>query len=548
MDCLRLRASCASRGGPRGRSPMSKGLASFVLVVGQALLATAANAQTLATVHLTPGWATFGQALPQGAATSGLRVGTFSTQTDVKNRWPDGSIRFAVVSLFVPAEGNFAIEPDTGAAGAFTPTIPAASVTFTIAGVAFTATQPSSPVPDRWLSGPLVYEGRSVVAPVSALTGLAHPFLRVNFDTRVYSDAQARVDVSVENVLDQIGASTVTYGVTMTVNGAPVFTKTAVDHYYLTRWRQTFTLPGTALSAVTPDLVPFNNAKALPPYLPLVADFVNTIGVNYDLLQSGAVGQDMSQPGVRGELAPYPDWTARYLVHKAPAQRAFVLANGDLSGSWPIHVREAGAVTRVRPDRLIPLHQRPSVWFDERARAGGWDFVKGLPLPIREYTGVQPANGQTALVPDNAHQPSLAFVPYLLTGDRYYAEEMAFWADYAMMRTDPGDGVRGSAGILESNELRGWGWALRHIADAAAYYPDGSPVKAYLVQKLLSILQYLESFANAQVSPSNPFQILFINRRPDGGQYISLWEQSYLAHAIDRANQHGFAGALTVRD
>ena len=42
---------------------------------------------------------------------------------------------------------------------------------------------------------------------------------------------------------------------------------------------------------------------------------------------------------------------------------------------------------------------------------------------------------------DNAHQPSIAYVPYLLTGDRYYAEEMAFWANYAMMKTSPEAGV-----------------------------------------------------------------------------------------------------------
>src|SRR6185437_5510990 len=99
--------------------------------------------------------------------------------------------------------------------------------------------------------------------------------------------------------------------------------------------------------------------------------------------------------------------------------------------------------------------QRPTIWFDERSQQSGqWDFIKGLPLPIREYTGVVPSGGQSALLPDNAHQPSLAFVPYLLTGDRYYAEEMAFWANYGMVRTYPGDGVRGSQGILERRGAR----------------------------------------------------------------------------------------------
>ena len=547
MDLFRLRSNCIDRGAIRVRSIVSRAVAFATLLVCQTWFAPAAAAQTLATIQLTPGWATFGQALPQGAATSGVRVGSFPTQTDVKNRWPDGSIRFAVISVFVPAAGNFPLEPAAIATGTFTPALPAASVTLTIAGVTYTATQPSAASSDRWLSGPLAYEGRSVVTPVAA-GALPHPFLRVNFDTRVYNDGQARVDVSVENVLDQVGATTVTYDVAIAVNGAPVFTKPAVSHFYLTRWRKVFSVSGTTLSTITPDLGPFNASKALPQYLPVVANFVNTAGANYDILQSGALDQDMSLHGGRSELAPYPDWTARYLVHRDPAQRAFVLANGDLSGSWPIHARESGVVSGVGSERLISLDQRPTAWFDQRAQGGGWDFLKGLPLPIIEYTGATPNPGQTALVPDNAHQPSIAFVPYLLTGDRYYSEEMAFWADYAMLRTYPGDGVRGSAGIVENNEVRGWGWALRNIVDAAAYYPDASPVKAYLVEKVANNLQYLDTFATAAASPSNPFNVLFINRRPDGGQYISLWEQTYLAHAIDRANQHGFSGGVLARD
>jgi hypothetical protein len=136
----------------------------------------------------------------------------------------------------------------------------------------------------------------------------------------------------------------------------------------------------------------------------------------------------------------------------------------------------------------------------------------------------------------------------LLTGDRFYAEEMAFWANYGMLRTYPGDGVRGSQGILQGNEVRGFGWALRNLADAAAYYPEASPVHAYLSEKVVNNLQWLDAYTYSQDPVTNPFQILWTDRRPDGGQYIALWEQSYLAHAIDRANQHGFSGGLAHRD
>ncbi|NUR55026.1 MAG: hypothetical protein HOQ29_11305, partial [Acidobacteria bacterium] len=535
-------------------------LAAFFVVVA---MGPAAWAQTsLATLNLTQGWATFGQALPQGAASGGLQVGTLTTQTDVKNRWPDGSIRFAVVTVNVPSSGPYALLPATLPAGTFTPSIPSASATFVIGGVTYTATLPSVPSTDTWLSGPLAYEGRSVVAPVASGSG-AHPFLRVIFDTRVYSDGTARVDFTVENVLDLVGATSVTYDVTLNVAGQVAFSKLAVQHFYLTRWRKAFTVGVTPFSTITPDIAPFNTAAALPPFLPSITNRLDAIidPTRYDILASGALDTDMSAHGGRGALAPYPDWTARYLVHKDPAQRTFVLLNGDLAGSWPIHVREAETSTNtgVGGGRFISLNQRPNIWYDQRAQGAGWDFVHGLPLPIREYTplcppppasppaGCQnPQPGQTRLIPDNAHQPSLAFVPYLLTGDRYYADEMMFWADYAMLRTYLGDGVRGALGVLANNEVRGFGWALRNIADAAAYHPD-TAVRTYLTEKVNANLQWLDNYANGQDPIANPLKLLWPGYRPEVG-FISLWEQTYLAWAIDRAKHLGFTGGLAQRD
>jgi hypothetical protein len=516
-----------------------------VLVFGD----VGARAQTgaIATVTLTRGWATFGQAAPQGAAPTAMSVGNLVTQTDVKSRWPDGSIKFALVTANVPAAGSFAINAGSATAGTFAPTLPVASVTLTIGGVAYVAALPAVASSDRWMSGPLAYEARSVIAPTATS---AHPFLRVNFDTRVYSDGTGRVDVSVENTLDKTGATTVTYDVTIVVNGQTVFTKTAVQHYYLTRWRKVFATAGTVLSAVTPDVRPFNTARILPPYLSLVTNQTTApTGANFDILGAGALDANMPAHGGRAELAPYPDWTARYLVHKNATQRSYVLANGDLSGSWPVHLREAegSAKSGVGPERLVSLDQRPNLWYDSRAKPD-YDFVKGSPMPIREYGSITPGPGQSPLIPDNAHQPSIAFVPYLLTGDRYYAEEMAFWANYGMLRTYPGDGVRGGAGILAYNEVRGIAWALRNLVEAAALYPDASPVKAYLSAKATSNLQWLDAFANAQSPTANPFKVLWIGKRPDGNQFISMWEQNYLAYAIDRGLKLGFPAGQAHRD
>lgn len=517
-------------------------LIAFLLFICVGLV-PAVEAQTaIANYNFTAGWATFGLALPAGAAANGVQVDGLPTQTDVKVRWPDGSIRFAVVSANIPAAGIYAIRSGAASSGSFTPALPAVSVTLTVNGQALVATSPSV-VSDLWLSGPVVSEGRAVVAPGG------HPFLRVNFDTRAYSDGKARVDVSVENVLDQSGATTVTYDAAIAINGQTVYTKPAIQHYYLTRWRKVFTVASTTLSSVTPDFTPFNQSQALPPYLSLVANEVTApTGANYDVLREGALNTNMPAHGGRPELAPFPDWTARYIVHKDPTQRAMVFANGDLSGSWPIHVREAegSATSGVGPDRLISIDQRPTVWLDSRAQGNGFSYIKGSPMPIREYGSLTPGPGQSPLIPDNAHQPSLAYVPYLITGDRYYLEEMAFWANYSLLRTySPG---RGAQGLLNGNEVRGIGWALRNMADAAAYYPDSGAAKTYFTQKVMNNLRDLDAYANAEDPVSNPFSILWTGKRPEGKNVIALWEQNYLAYGIDRANKQGFAGGLAHRD
>src|SRR5262252_3295249 len=518
-------------------------IALALIVAGASTQPAAQSSQPVATVGLTAGWATFGEALAEGQATDALQVGSLPTQTDVKNRWPDGSIKFAIVSANVPSAGTYAVTSAAAAGGSFAAVVPSASVMLTIGGVTYVANLPPTPGADVWLAGPLVQEWRKVVAPLAGAT--SHPFLRVIFDTRVYNDGKAHVSVTVENVLNQTGATTTTYDVSVAANGQTLFTHTDVQHYYMTRWRKAFDLQAPA-STVTPDLTPFNLSRAIPPINAVVAldPRVDTIGANYDILQSGAVDPVMGAHGGRAELAPLPDWTARYLVKKNATQGQFVMANGDLAGSWPIHVREPDNATPsgLGSEHLMSIDQEPNAWLFASGTG-----IKGTPMPMPEYGSGIPGPGQSPLGPSNAHVPDLAFVPYLLTGDRYYAEEMAFWAIHGMLATSS----HGSQGLLVGNEVRGFGWVLRNMAEAAAYYPDASPVKAHLAQKVVNNLQWLDSYANSLKTPNNPLWIVYAwtkYDRPEGPQYFTHWENNYAAYGIDRAVKLGFAADNAYRD
>ena len=504
----------------------------MLLAIATTGIAPQAALEPLATYRLGAGWATFGLALPLGAARDGLRVGTLETQTDVKTTWPDGSIRFAVVTARVPAAGDRRIEPGPASGPAHrTVPPPSATVVLAMGGETWTASQPSSSS-DPWLAGPLVTEARTLVAPVSG--GHPHPFLRVMFDVRTYVSGERRIDVAVQNVLDVAEANEVTYDVRVEVDGTPVFAQAGLTHPYATRWRRVFRAGGLVESDVVPDSGPFRSAGAVPAFAATIADSTSgaVTGPAFGPLGHGLIIVPLDEPGVRPEQAPYPDWAARYLRHHRAEERAVLIAHGDLAGSWSVHVTEPDGV------RLISIDEHPDYWFDWRAGPDG---------PRNHLRGIRPFG-------ESAYQPSLAFVPYLLTGDRYYLDEIRFWANYGLLATyqDPITNARqGRRGLLAANDVRGIAWSLRTLEDVAAYVPDADPYRAYFRDKVRNNLAWLEAYG--ATAPGGPFEWLFAGKRPEDLSYapasvVAPWEQQMLLWAIDRAIEHGLGPGAATRD
>ena len=487
-----------------------------------------------AQVGLTEGWATFGQVVPQGYAYEALQLGDLPTQNDIKNYWPDGSIKFALLTTMVPQAGTYPVRTAAPYEGIFAPGVAEVYAGFNFGwGTCYAVLPTDVGQFDLWLAGPLVAEGRMVVSPVCD-GGWEHPTLTVLFDYRAYVDGQFRVDVTVENTLDQVGAGRVDYDVALVVNGQVTFARNGVQHYYLTRWRHVAAVGMFAEAQVTPDFNPVFEAAALPYILPIVANRLSVpVGPNFDILRVGDLNPYMPESSGRPELAPYPEWTARYLVHREPVQKSYVTANGDLAGSWPVHIRQPGG-------GLVSINQRPRYWVDI-------PLNRGEDRPAGNMTETGP------YLPDVAHQPSLAYVPYLMTGDRYYADEMAFWANFTLLFTFPGDGsYRGAngEGYLWPNETRGYAWGLRNIVDAAAYLPDGDIRKSYLEEKVYHNLSWLENHAATQAGPLGvawhwPIGFAGDNYYEDPERtrvWQSVSQHNLLAWAIDHANKQGYVG------
>jgi hypothetical protein len=518
----------------------------LLLVLG--FVGAAAAAEPIATHHCGPGWATFGQVVPRGAAYDTLSLGVLTTQCDVKNRWDDGSIRFAVVTARIPSEGDYELDAaDLGHPPAFAPATTTASVDFTIAGEPWTATLPAAPSPDLWLSGSEVAEWRSVVSPVGAAG--AHQYLQVIFDVRCYRDGERRVDVTVENPFDKAGATRIDYDVAITVDGTQRFAQAGVIHWYLARWRQVFGL-GLEESAMRPDFEPDYRANSLPRFQPTISDIeYDASGPTFAIMQRGGLAYNgMGAPGGRPEIAPYPDWAARFLVHERGSARAYVLGTGDCSGSEPFHIRESDG-------SLVSIDARPQFWLDER----GKQWVPISDQPKGDLTAT--SGGSDPLTADLEHPPSMAYIPYLVTGDRYYADELAFWGNYVLLATHPYYFRMNERGLVGDGTVRAMAWPLRNLVDAAAYVPDAHPLKAYFARKVANNLAFYDDYvagllpAGAPWSQHPPGPLgdslqITSGYSPgyEGKVLISQWQQNFLAWAIGHANAQGFAGGDSLRD
>ncbi len=210
----------------------------------------------------------------------------------------------------------------------------------------------------------------------------------------------------------------------------------------------------------------------------------------------------MPTSGGRPDIGPLPSWAAMYILSMDSRAKKVTLGVGDLGGSWPIHYRDR---TTGLPVSIAdyPYVRTYKVGSDSRNPATD----KDEDLPVCTATG----SCTTPYTPDSSHQPSMAYVPYLVTGDYYYLEELHFWANWNLLTANPH--YRGKEkGLVRSEQVRGQAWSLRTLGHAAYITPDAHPMKSYFTQVLARNLD----FYNSTYVAGNPNRIGVID---GSGQY-----------------------------
>jgi hypothetical protein len=144
---------------------------------------------------------------------------------------------------------------------------------------------------------------------------------------------------------------------------------------------------------------------------------------------------------------------------------------------------EIGLVTEAQAEYITGSVSNPSSLFAQAEASGTWqwhyrDEEGGGLFDFKTHpqaTVYWPANIPTTGSPltlDVAHEPALAFVPYMLTNDPYYLEELQFAATYNVLCSNAG--ARGNFNI--GHAVRAHAWSLRVLVQCATITPETVPV------------------------------------------------------------------------
>ena len=288
------------------------------------------------------------------------------------------------------------------------------------------------------------------------------------------------------------------------------------NHYWYSRWRwQSAPRPARAM---VPDLM----AKGLLPHFdPTVSPGTPTAAaVPYKIMGLGGVYPSMTATGDRSDIGPVTEWQADYIMAvltgnaNASTLLSTILDQGDASGtipSWHFRDENTGA----------PLD---TFKFPEASLYAGQSGVS--PLIVR--------SSGTGMTVSATHEPDLAYLPFLLTGDPYYLEELEFSVVNNVLELTPA--ARATYGKVEA--LRGWAWSLRNMAQAATVVPAATPSwllpQSYFTELMAGNLAYSMTLVNDTTDVDRAlFHTLdetFGSTATGGlpyGTQISPWQEDY---------------------
>ncbi len=293
-------------------------------------------------------------------------------------------------------------------------------------------------------------------------------------------------------------------------------------HLWFSRWRwQSDERP------VKADIADLGKRGLIPPFARPSQAFARAAAPPksdpYRLMELAGVEPKMGSTGERPDIGLVTEHQARFLCTQARDALGALRAQAEAAGTLPWHMRDERTGAPVDLDRYKTMS-----WYGDRN--------VGDPHIALADTGINI---------DSAHQPPLAYVPYLLTGDPYHLEDLQFAANYNR-------GVLPPPYRLSIPQPRAFAWSTRTLAQAAKVTPEKTPRWLLPARYFRGDLDRTRKwFETTYVESQAPLHKIFrATDNPDnardeppqapGGTWISPWQHEFLVAALGWTVLMGF--------
>jgi hypothetical protein len=501
------------------------------------------------------GYVSFGQMFAKGTVMPGQTLTAHiggqdvAVQMDVKTTNDDGSVGHAILTLKAPAMAAGASVSGSLATGGTTSSAPAiqaqdilshgydfqAQVTLHNAdGSTTVKTVDAAQLLQQAISGGHVESWmQGAQASEYRVSANIAPNLDVKFDIRMDAAGQTHTDVVfARDDAYTTNVSTLTYDVKFTQGGQTVFSDANIQQYAYSTWHQAVASPGAVDPHVVYDTAYLIATGAIPAYdlstpvsAATIADQLQRLAqADTGPLGSALLNQYMPTTGNRPDIGPETAWTAEYLASQSADAAKIMYANADAAGGVPWHLVGTD-------DEVLRIDENPLLRISDRSNS----------LPVT----FNPAPSGWTM--DVAHEPSLTFVPYLLSGSHYYLDELQAQANYVVASQNP-DYRDGAAGILsDHNEVRAIAWGLRELANAAYITPDADALKGYFTTLLSNNLDhFMTEYVNGAKGDAQGQLEGWIQGVYGNANMMAPWQQDYVATTLALIAGRGDDQAATI--
>lgn len=453
-----------------------------------------------------------GHPFPQGAVPaanylSSSTAGVSALRADVKNRWPDGSVKFAILSgranLSAAVPKLITISRAVADPGGTPVSIADLKATGITASIDYGAYGTVSWATTDWDS-PFQWKGGSTEAGAAWIRNSvcsswlyrkpigSDAHLVGWLEVRCYASGAVEVVPWIENGYCKVASPGERSGTaSFTLGGSQRFTQslTLLNH------TRSILASGTTYShwLGTDPQLSWKHDRAYAISSKMLPNYGDALTSSNSLLSSLTTSftplaeadwtngaHDMTASGGQLYVAPLPRWDVMYFLSGDIRAWRACQVNSMVTGRYGIHFRDENT------NRPVQFLQKPNLAIPSGANTG--IVATGGGSSTGDVIAV--ASGGTPPTYDMEHHGTMGYGAYLATGRFYFLEEMQFLAtaNYLKMADNNGRNNLGSGsdGIFDmtgpsATIPRGAWWSVRSLACATSITPDDDPLRDDLV-------------------------------------------------------------------